>query len=59
MAEQEKNQKKSLSREQMLKAKQRMKEKKAHTDLDGLEIFDGEIARQLDIIMKHRENSEN
>ena len=33
--------------------------KKAHTDLDGLEIFDGEIARQLDIIMKHRENSEN
>ena len=57
MAEQEKNQKKSLSREQMLKAIQRMKEKKAHTDLDGLEIFDGEIARQLDIIMKHRETS--
>ena len=59
MAAQEKNQKKRLSSEPIMKAIQRMKEKKAHTDLDGLEIFDGEIARQLDIIMKHRENSEN
>ena len=52
MAEQEKNQKLYLSKEQMLRAIQRMKENVSHTDSDGPEIFNGEIARELDVIMK-------
>ena len=56
MAEQEKNQKTYLSKEQMLRAIQRMKENVSHTDSDGPEIFNGEIARELDIIMKRRKN---
>ena len=60
--EQEKNQKKSLSGEQIARALQSMKGKIARSDLyeEELEIFDGSLSRRLtesmDRLLKHKEN---
>ena len=57
MAEQEKNQKKSLSREQMLKAIQRMIDRTRVTDFDELNTpLDGKLAKKLKQVLEHKKN---
>ena len=62
MAEQEKNQRKNFSAEQIAKALESMKKKAPHSDLyeEELEIFDGDLSRRLtetmDRLLKQNEN---
>ena len=57
MAEQEKNQKKSLSEEQLRKAIQRMIDGTRATDFDELKTpLDGELAERLRRVLEHKKN---
>ena len=57
MAEQENNQKKSLSEEQLQKAIQRMIDRTRVTDFDELNTpLDGKLAKKLKQVLEHKKN---